>query len=326
MTWFMKIFSHFEQNISDSGWKFSTRMWTLQSPCRDEQLWEKHLFLGVNNQFHFFLFLRKKNLDIRRKKVRIVKSAFKVPGGRTPGKCFCGIVTILHNCSIFDGNTFKSSAKNSLVGSPNLCVSVRRKKPTDWFSLEPFIFILFAVFERNKSSRFVKTFFYVSRSICGNGVIFRSELFLKSFFATCTENLGFRLKLFNKLVNTAFYTFSGKNSGKVFSARIFFPMVNRLSAKSFPTFNRKLPIGCQYCMLRARGNNWGTFLKNRWTYLIILEIERQKLCDFKRKIPRTFLKTAFYVPRGKIWTIWFFVFVVFLGFWAGKIRQVSWNK
>ena len=161
-----------------------------------------------------------------------------------------------------------------------------------------------------------------------NGVIFWSDLILKSFFAICTENLGFRLKLFNKLVNTAFYTSSGKNSGKVFSARIFFPMVNRLSVKSFPTFNRKLPIGCQCCMLRARGNNWGTFLKNMWRYLIILEIERQKLCDFKRKIAGTFLKTAFYVTRGTFWTIWFFetfLFCKYSGEKAVKIQQCCQN-
>ena len=105
-----------------------------------------------------FRILRKKDLDIHQKVSRPSGLHLTCPESKMYEKMFFfGLVTILHVCSDCDGNKFKSSTKNFLVGSPNCTYVSKWKVPTKWFSFEPFKFKLFPDFERKLSSSVMKT-------------------------------------------------------------------------------------------------------------------------------------------------------------------------
>ena len=122
---------------------------------KDFFFWKK---LSVSISFRI---LRKKILDIQRKKVRTVLTGFERSGGKIWGKIF-GIVTNLHSCSDCDRKTFESSSKDSLVGSPNCLVRIQTKnsKEVTFFRMFQFqIFFQFlsgkypAVFSKPNSTR-----------------------------------------------------------------------------------------------------------------------------------------------------------------------------
>ena len=110
-----------------------------------------------------FKILRKKILDIQRKKIKTFGTAFNMSGGQIVWEnVFFGFVTILHICSDSDANTFESSAKKSCEGSPNCLVRVQMKDSNERLSFETFKFKIFPDFERKISSSVTKTYFHVS--------------------------------------------------------------------------------------------------------------------------------------------------------------------
>ena len=76
----------------------------------------------------YFTILRKKILDIQRKKSILSELHLICPEAKLYEKMFfSGFDTILHICSDCDESTFESSAKKSPMGSPNCLVHFRMK-------------------------------------------------------------------------------------------------------------------------------------------------------------------------------------------------------
>ena len=111
-----------------------------------------------------FRILRKKFLDNQRKKSRPSELHLTCLEAKMYEKIFFfGLVTILVICSDCDVTRFESSAKNSLVGSPNCTYVSKWKFGTKWLSFGPFKFKFFPDFKRKISSSVMKTYFYASR-------------------------------------------------------------------------------------------------------------------------------------------------------------------
>ena len=100
----------------------------MHSLRRSQQIPETHFFLE-ETQFQFLLgFWGRRIWTFSEKKFRTVQTVFEVSSGKIWGKMFFfGVVKNLHNCLDCDGNTFKNSAKNSLLSSPNCLVRVQTK-------------------------------------------------------------------------------------------------------------------------------------------------------------------------------------------------------
>ena len=106
----------------------------------------------------YFTILRKKILDIQRKKSRLSELHLICPEAKLYEKMFfSGFDTVLHICSDCDENTFESSAKKSPVGSPNCMYVSKWKVRTKWLSFEPFIFKFFSRLWRKISSSGMRT-------------------------------------------------------------------------------------------------------------------------------------------------------------------------
>ena len=96
--WFLKLLSHFEQILSNFGWNYSTRLSKLHSTHQDEQLHEKHLFLGIKYQSQFLF--RKKNLDHQRKKNQQCQTCIECVRTRNSKKK-CSLLEKLHVSNFF---------------------------------------------------------------------------------------------------------------------------------------------------------------------------------------------------------------------------------
>ena len=130
----------------------------LHIPRRDEETPERYLFLEDTISLNFFYDFDEEDFGQSAKKIDTFRTAFNMSGGQNVWKnFFFGLVTILVICSDCDGNTFESSAKNSLVGSPNCMYVSKWKVRTKWLSFEPFKFKFFPDFELKVSSSVVKT-------------------------------------------------------------------------------------------------------------------------------------------------------------------------
>ena len=88
-----------------------------------------------------------------------------------------------------------------------------------------------------------------------NEVLSGSSLILKNVLAIWRRYFGFRLKHFNRVVNTAFNAFRENNSTRLFWKLIFFHNDYRASSENFSIFGRIFPRGGQWCILRFRGKN-----------------------------------------------------------------------
>ena len=100
----------------------------LHSLRRSQQIPETHFFWKKLSVSVSFRFLRKKNLDIQRKKIQDCPNwIWSVQWENMRKNVFFGVVKNLHNFLDCDGNTFKNSAKNGLLSSPNCLVRVQTK-------------------------------------------------------------------------------------------------------------------------------------------------------------------------------------------------------
>ena len=158
LIWFLKLLCQNEQFFSDFGWKFwnkdvntafSASRWTSSA---------KISFIGINYHFQFILDFKEENFGYSAKKNQDVQNCIQhVRSSRCMKKCF---FWISYNFCTFvrtARNTFQSSAKNSLVGSPNCMYVSKWKVRTKWLFFEPFKFNLFPDFERKISSSVMKT-------------------------------------------------------------------------------------------------------------------------------------------------------------------------
>ena len=113
----------------------------LQPPRRDEQPPEK-VFFRINYQFEFILGV----WGLRFCTVSAKKSgSSELHLTCSEAKLFLfGLVLFLHICSDCIGRSFESSAKSSLVGSPNCLVRAQTKDSNEMTFFEAFSFKFFS--------------------------------------------------------------------------------------------------------------------------------------------------------------------------------------
>ena len=122
-----------------------------------------------------------------------------------------------------------------------------------WFSLEHFNFIFFSGL---RTENIQQCLLLVVDSTCpeesmGNEVLTHHDLILKNVFAFWTIDVGFRLKSFNRVVNTSFYAFREKVNKTFFSKQFLFLNGYPALIEYFSNFWQKvyngLSIVCSMC-------------------------------------------------------------------------------
>ena len=144
---------------------------------KDNFYWNK-LSISIS-----FTILRKKILDIQRKKSRLSELHLICPEAKLYEKMFFSAFdTILHICSDCDENTFESSAKKSPMGSPNCLVRFRMKDSNEMTFFRTFHIQIFFQTLSGKYPAVV----WEPNSTCPDGpmkneVLIRSSLIHRSF-------------------------------------------------------------------------------------------------------------------------------------------------
>ena len=156
-----------------------------------------------------------------------------------------GLVTISHFCSDCNGNTFESSGKNSLVGSPNCLVRVQTKDSKEVTFFRVFQFQFFSRLWAEKNPAVLSKPKYMCREErMKNEVLIRSSLIPKNLLAIGRRYFGFRLKHFSMADDTAFYAFKERIQQELFRNNFCFSIVTGLWVKLFLIFGRIFPRGC----------------------------------------------------------------------------------
>ena len=157
-----------------------------------------------------------------------------------------GLVLFLHIWSDCNGKTFESSAKSSLVGSPNCLVRNQTKDSNEVTFFRTFQFqFFFQILGGKVTAVLSKTTSMRPEEPMKNDVSIRISLVPQKVSTTWRRYFGLRLKNFSMVGDTAFYAFRERLQQELFRNNFCFSMVTGLWVKRVQIFGKNFPKCCQ---------------------------------------------------------------------------------
>ena len=195
-----------------------------------------------------------------------------------------GLVLILHNCSDRNGKIFESSAKSSLVSSPNCLVRAQTKNSNEvtffWTVQFQFFFQILggkftAVLSQTNSTR--------PEELMKNDVLIRGSLIPEKDFAIWRRFFGFSLKHFSMVGDTAIYAFRERIQQEIFRNIFCFLIVTGLWVKAFLIFGRIFQRVVSISFYVSRGHLEVKLFFLKLTKTTFFRKVGKKLCHFSTK-------------------------------------------